>query len=238
MSYLGVLALLSLLVVIHEAGHLAAARLAGIPVAGFSVGFGPKLWARRWGQVEYSLRLFPLGGFVTPAATYDYEFRAIPLGKRLVFFLGGPLANLAATLPLFAVLNGSPRGLSFFELMMAPFGQLAAACWTFLGLLAGAFSQPQLLSGIPGIVIEGARIAQNGMALDLAIGLSISLAILNLLPIPVLDGGQITMSCLEAAFPRLVSLRTPLTLLGMALLAALMIYANVQDVLRYLPSWS
>src|SRR3954454_1850585 len=99
MSYLGILALLSLLIVLHELGHLIAARLTGIPVAGFSVGFGPKLWARRWGPVEYSLRAFPLGGFVMPAVT-DEEFRAIPLKKRLAFFLGGPLANLLAPLPL------------------------------------------------------------------------------------------------------------------------------------------
>ena len=66
MSYLGMFALLSLLIVIHELGHLIAARLGGIPVAGFSVGFGPKLWARRWGQVEYALRALPLGGFVAP----------------------------------------------------------------------------------------------------------------------------------------------------------------------------
>ncbi|MFL6290473.1 MAG: site-2 protease family protein [Thermoanaerobaculia bacterium] len=81
-------------------------------VAGFSVGFGPKLWSRRWGQVEYSLRWFPLGGFV--------------------------------------------------------------------------------------------------------------------------DGGQILLSCLEEAFPRFARLRVPLTLLGLVFLAAVMVYANVGDVFRYL----
>src|SRR5206468_12947471 len=66
MSYLGVFMLLSLLVTIHEAGHLLAAKGAGIPVAGFSVGLGPKILSRRWGRTEYSLRALPLGGFVTP----------------------------------------------------------------------------------------------------------------------------------------------------------------------------
>ena len=90
MSYLGVLLLLSLLVMIHEAGHLLAAKGVGIPVAGFSVGLGPKIWSRRWGRTEYVLRALPLGGFVTPAVADDEEFRAIPLWRRLVFFLGGP----------------------------------------------------------------------------------------------------------------------------------------------------
>jgi regulator of sigma E protease len=219
--------------VIHEAGHLAAARLVGIPVAGFAVGFGPKLWARRWGQVEYSLRAFPLGGFVTPAVTDEDEFRAIPLGKRLVFFLGGPLANLVAALPLFAVMNGVASGPSFYNLIVAPFWQVAAACGQLLGALGGLLTQPEKLSGVVGIVVQGGRMAQAGRAMDVAISLSISLAVLNLLPIPVLDGGQITLSCLEKAFPRLVRLRVPLTVLGMLALVALMVYANVHDVIRY-----
>ena len=83
-----------------------------------------------------------------------------------------------------------------------------------------------------GIVVEGGRLARTGMALDIAISLSISLAVLNLLPIPVLDGGQITMACLEKAFPRFERLRVPLTVLGLASLASLMIYTNVHDVVR------
>lgn len=232
MSYLGMFALLSLLIVIHELGHLIAARLVGIPVAGFSVGFGPKLWARRWGQVEYALRALPLGGFVAPAITDEEELRAIPLRKRLVFYLGGPLANLVAALPLFAVLNGTTRGLSFQQLVVAPFFQVAAACWHLLEVIPKLFVRPESLSGVIGIVVEGGRLARTGMALDIAISLSISLAVLNLLPIPVLDGGQITMACLEKAFPRFERLRVPLTVLGLVALATLMIYTNVHDVVR------
>lgn len=233
MSYLGILVLLGLLIVIHEAGHLAAAKLMRIPVTGFSVGFGPKLWQRRWGQVEYSLRAFPLGGFVSLAARDEYELSAIPLAKRLAFFLGGPLANLAAALPLFAIRNGAEQGWSFPQLMVAPFEQVAAACAQMLRILSGLFSHPQMLSGAVGIVVEGGRAAQSGMALELAIALTISLAVLNLLPIPVLDGGQIVMAVLEGLVPSATRLRVPLTLLGMIFLAAVMLYANVQDVVRW-----
>jgi regulator of sigma E protease len=233
MSYLGILALLSLLVVIHELGHLVAARLTGIPVAGFSVGFGPKLWMRRWGQVEYSLRAFPLGGFVMPDVA-DEEFREIPLRKRLVFFLGGPLANLLATLPLFSILNGTRGGWSFYGLFIAPFQQAASACWQLLGSLAGLFWKPESLTGIIGIVAEGGRQAQTGMGLEVAISLSLSLAVFNLLPIPMLDGGQITLACLEQIFPRSVRLRVPLTVLGMIVLAVLTVYSNGHDVIQIL----
>jgi hypothetical protein len=109
MSYLGIVALLSLLVIIHELGYLAAAKLAGIPVASFSFGMGPKLWTWRRGETEYSLRAILLGGFVLPAVTEE-EFREIPLSKRVIFFLGGPVANLLAPLPLFFILNGIRDG--------------------------------------------------------------------------------------------------------------------------------
>jgi regulator of sigma E protease len=233
MSYLGILALLSLLIVIHELGHLAAARLTGIPVAGFSIGFGPKLWTRRWGQVEYSLRALLLGGFVMPAVA-DEEFRALPLRKRLVFFLGGPFANLLATLPLLSILNGIRNGWSFQGFFIAPFQQAATACWQLLGSLAGLFSHPESLTGIIGIVAEGGRWAQKGMELEIAISLSLSLAVFNLLPIPMLDGGQITLACLEEIFPRFVRLRVPLTILGMLLLAILTVYTNGHDLVRLL----
>lgn len=232
MIYLGILVLLSLLIVVHELGHLVAARLVGVPVASFSVGFGPKLWTRRYGQVEYSLRAFPLGGFVVPA-TDEGEFSAMPLHKRLIFFVGGPLANLLVTLPVFAVLNVLARGLSAYQIIVAPVGQLFVACGQFLNMLPTLLARPESLSGVVGIVIEGRRYAEAGLAWEFGLSLSISLAVLNLLPIPVLDGGQITMSCLEAIFPRLERLRGPLTSLGMIALAVLIVYVNAQDVVRY-----
>lgn len=232
MIYLGIFLLLSLLIVIHEAGHLLAAKLTGIPVAGFSVGLGPKILARRWGRTEYALRAFPLGGFVQPAVSDESEFRMFDLWRRLVFYLCGPLANLVAALPLFAILNGLKRGWSLQGVFLDPFIQVARACGHILALLPGLFQKPDAMSGFVGIVAEGGRAAQSGLALELAISLSVSLAVLNLLPIPVLDGGQILISGLEELFPRFGRLRVPLTVVGIVILAVLMIYANANDVIR------
>jgi regulator of sigma E protease len=233
MVYLDVLVLLSLLILIHELGHLAIARWVGIPVSSFSVGFGPKVWSWRQGWTEYSLRALPLGGYVLPAVADADEFRAIPLRRRLAYFLGGPLANLAAALVLCAGMNVAANGPSLYGILIAPFDQVALACWQMLASTPAMFNHPDQISGVIGIVVEGGRIATEGLILPLAFSLSVSLAVLNLLPIPVLDGGQIFMSCLEDLFPSSVKLRVPLTLLGLLLLAALMIYANGQDLMRY-----
>jgi regulator of sigma E protease len=234
MGYLETLALLGLLILIHEAGHLAAARLVGIPVAEFSVGFGPKIWSRRLGRTEYAFRWLPLGGYVLPAVTDSEEFRAFALSRRLAYFFGGPLANLIAALALSAFLNGTRYGLSVDTVLLAPFAKVAETCWQILASLPNLLSHPENVTGIVGIVWEGHQAAEAGRSLDLAFSLSVSLAVLNLLPIPVLDGGQILMASLEELFPRLVRLRVPLTVVGLVLLASVMVYANVHDVFRWL----
>lgn len=235
MFYLAVLVLLSLLVLIHEAGHLLAAKMAGIPIADFSVGLGPKIWSRRRGRTEYCFRAIPLGGFVMPAVTDEEDFRTFALRKRLAYFLGGPLANFAAAVVLFAVLNVAARGLSIGAVLIDPFRQVLEACWQVLVSLPGLFQHPGELAGPIGIVVQGGRIAAAGRILELALELNVSLAVFNLLPIPVLDGGQILMSCLEERFPRLTGLRVPLTVTGLIVLASLMIFATTLDVTRF---WS
>lgn len=64
MSVLAAIAVLALLIVVHELGHFLAARLQNIYVNRFSIGFGPILWKYQGPETEYALRAFPLGGFV------------------------------------------------------------------------------------------------------------------------------------------------------------------------------
>ena len=50
---------LGVLIVIHEFGHFLFAKLSGVGVLTFSVGFGPKLWVKKKGETEYALSAFP-----------------------------------------------------------------------------------------------------------------------------------------------------------------------------------
>ena len=52
-----------ILVLVHELGHFATAKLTGMQVDEFAIGFGPKLWSTKRGETEYSVRAVPLGGF-------------------------------------------------------------------------------------------------------------------------------------------------------------------------------
>jgi regulator of sigma E protease len=56
---------------VHELGHFLAAKLTGVYAPRFSIGFGPALWHHRWGETEYRLAAFPLGGYVRMASRDD-----------------------------------------------------------------------------------------------------------------------------------------------------------------------
>ena len=58
------LLILSVLVLIHEAGHYFVAKKFGIKVEEFGFGFPPKLWGKKIGETEYTINWLPIGGFV------------------------------------------------------------------------------------------------------------------------------------------------------------------------------
>jgi len=103
MSYVAVVFIVGLLIAIHEYGHLLAAKLCGIPVRQFSLGFGPRLLEVKRGETSYRLSWIPIGGYVLPAIELD-DFRALAAYKRITFALGGPVANvIAAFMGLFVL---------------------------------------------------------------------------------------------------------------------------------------
>lgn len=103
---------LGILIVVHEFGHFAAARLCGVKVLRFSVGFGRPLLTRRWGRdgTEWSLAAFPLGGYVkmlderegeVPPDELHRAFNRQSVGRRSLIVVAGPLANLMLAVALY-----------------------------------------------------------------------------------------------------------------------------------------
>ncbi|HSJ63698.1 MAG TPA: RIP metalloprotease RseP [Gemmatimonadaceae bacterium] len=62
---------LGVVIFVHELGHFLAAKWAGVYAPRFSIGFGPPLWSRKWGETEYMIAAFPLGGYVRMASRED-----------------------------------------------------------------------------------------------------------------------------------------------------------------------
>ncbi|HKX50666.1 MAG TPA: RIP metalloprotease RseP [Candidatus Binatia bacterium] len=95
---------LGVLIVFHEFGHFLLAKLSGVGVLTFSVGFGPKLWVKKKGETEYALSAFPLGGYVkmvgedpeeeVKAVDLERSFAHKSLLKRTAIVAAGPGFNL------------------------------------------------------------------------------------------------------------------------------------------------
>lgn len=103
---------LGLLIFVHEFGHFLFAKLFGVRVLKFSLGFGPKLIGKTIGETEYVISAFPLGGFVkmfgenpdeqdVAQADLGRSFAHKPVWQRFGIVLAGPLFNLAFSVVLF-----------------------------------------------------------------------------------------------------------------------------------------
>jgi regulator of sigma E protease len=104
---------LGVLIVIHEFGHFLFAKLSGVGVLTFSVGFGPKLLVKKKGETEYALSAFPLGGYVkmvgedpdeqVEAIDVERSFAHKSLIKRIAIVAAGPGFNLFLAVILLAI---------------------------------------------------------------------------------------------------------------------------------------
>lgn len=106
------LVVLGVLIVVHELGHYLAARLCGVKVLRFSVGFGRMLWKRQLGkdQTEWAISIFPLGGYVKMLDEREGKvaeeevhraFNRQSVGKRSIIVAAGPLANFALAILIY-----------------------------------------------------------------------------------------------------------------------------------------
>src|SRR3974377_2098282 len=93
---------LGILILVHEFGHYAAAKLSGVRVDVFSLGFGKRLLGFRTGDTDYRISALPLGGYVKMAGENPLEshsgapdeFTSHPRWQRLVIALAGPAMNI------------------------------------------------------------------------------------------------------------------------------------------------
>lgn len=135
---------LGLSIGLHEIGHLVPAKLFGVRVGQYMIGFGPRLWSRRFGETEYGFKALPLGGFISMSGMYPpsketgaakgvfrtlvqdarsandetiadgdeaRSFYRLPVWKRVIVMLGGPVMNLLLGILIFTIL-ASGIGLS------------------------------------------------------------------------------------------------------------------------------
>lgn len=99
MNIIIALVMFGILVAIHEFGHFAVAKLSGIKVNKFAIGMGPVIFKFTKGETEYSLRLFPVGGYCAmegedESSDDSRAFRNKPVKNRIGVVIAGPVMNI------------------------------------------------------------------------------------------------------------------------------------------------
>src|SRR3990167_8833831 len=102
---------IGLLIFIHELGHFLMAKKIGVRVLAFSLGFGPAIFKKKWGETEYRLSIFPLGGYVKLAGESpdeektgaSWEFSAKSAGQRASVLVAGVALNAILAFVAFIV---------------------------------------------------------------------------------------------------------------------------------------
>lgn len=118
------IAVLSLIVLVHELGHLISAKIFNVYCKEFAIGMGPKLFSIKGKETEYSIRLLPFGGFVSMLGEEGVEAEGVAVErsiqkvarpKRLVIMLAGIFMNFVLALVILFSLN-----LSAGQVVLAP----------------------------------------------------------------------------------------------------------------------
>ena len=117
---------LMILVFIHELGHFLAAKMFGMRVERFSVGFPPRIWGFKRGDTDYCIGATPLGGYVKISGMVDesmdtehlsaepqpWEYRSKPVWQRMVVITAGVIFNMILAFLIYTGINWSQGKLS------------------------------------------------------------------------------------------------------------------------------
>ncbi|MCK9229284.1 MAG: RIP metalloprotease RseP [Syntrophales bacterium] len=115
-SVISVIIVLGILIFVHELGHFLVAKWSGVGVLRFSLGFGPKLVSRKYGETEYALSAIPLGGYVRLLGEADdaglseedreRSFQNQSVYKKIAIVAAGPLCNFLFAIVAFSIIFG------------------------------------------------------------------------------------------------------------------------------------
>lgn len=114
MTFLSAIILLGVLIFVHELGHFLFAKMVNVKVLKFSLGFGPRILGKKYGETEYLLSAVPLGGYVKMLGeeqgdeiTDEEKARAFhfqSVWKRMLIVISGPVFNILFAACVFALI--------------------------------------------------------------------------------------------------------------------------------------
>lgn len=244
-SLLAFITVFTLIVIVHEFGHFITARKAGIKVYEFSIGFpfSPRLFTLfRHKETAFTVRLLPIGGFVSFSQDGDEDATELfdaSNSKRTLVLSAGSLFNIIFAFIVFVPVFVIGKHLNLIDAIWLSsktvWEILSGTIMFILNIFAG-HGTVEGLSGPVGIAAMAGQAASKGiLSLFYFMGvLSMSLGIMNLLPLPALDGGHLTMLFIESIRKKPLSPKTyqVVTLVGLSLFLVLTVAVTYKDVAK------
>lgn len=236
-SIIKIIFLLGFLILIHEGGHFFVAKFCNVKVNQFAIGFGPKIWSKEGRETTYTIRLIPLGGFVSmegeeEQSNEERAFNKASIAKRILIVSAGALVNIVFGIIVYFILVLIIKKNLIFS-MQATGSYMIEFFKSLKMLFTGNIGMQDLTGpvGISQIVSATSGIKEYIYILS---AISLSLGITNLLPIPALDGGKILLLIIEAIRKKPLKQNTEITiqLVGFSLLIILSIFITYNDILR------
>ncbi|MDC0706480.1 site-2 protease family protein [Priestia sp. AB] len=220
MSFQEIILIMIAATIVHEIGHLIGAKLVGIKIKEASLGFGPILWEFTLQSIKFKICWILLGGYVMPAGS-DEEFLTYSKKRRIILTASGLIMSIII-LPIFSlVLIKLIEGDSFHVGIK------------FVDLIHVFLNHP-FQYFYSGLTIFPTTIYSNEISnyLSCLAEISLFLGIVNALPIPVLDGGQIIMTLLENKMPKIKEKYTIINSIGYLIIVAIILLPMIEVFLR------
>ena len=134
------------LITVHEFGHFITAKMTGMRVDEFAIGFGPNIFQKKVGETLYSLRIIPLGGYnkiagmdpEEPDSNDSFKSKSIP--ARMLVILAGSLMNFLLPIILFFsifIILGFSRNFNLLSLLFTSIPAYPCAIVTRIAFFAG-----------------------------------------------------------------------------------------------------
>lgn len=239
-AILATLCILLITIMIHETGHFLVAKRLGYAIDEFSIGMGPQLMQKTKNGIAYTLRLIPLGGYVRFSEESKNDKRCLfePSWSNFLVLIMGVVFNVLLSILFCAIVYGI-AGYDFFRSI---YGGICLF-WNLISVMFGSPSQLASVDSYGSIIamtdttntiISMASNSKEAILYILLIGaiLNISVAFMNLLPLPILDGGQIVINAVELAIKRRIpqGIRIALNGICWVTMMAFMAFLFVRDI--------
>ncbi len=240
------LIILAVLVFIHELGHFLAAKISGVRVDEFSLGFPPRIFSKTFGETKYSIGCLPFGGFVKifgeDGDIGEKSFAAKSRPIQVFILISGIIGNIILAWILFssALMFGHANFFSALydgaKMTLENFSAIVMGLFQIIFDAFRGINDFGELSGPVGIVSLVGQAEKMGLVyvVYFTAFISLNLAIINLVPFPALDGGRILFVIIEAIRRKNISVKVTnaVNTVGFGILVLLLIVVTIKDVLN------